>query len=193
MSEPHSFDAAYPERERFPRQMRIELRLVSDSDHHVRAFFEGRQIGDDLTDNNRVEDGYRFHDVFHIAFAAFLNWSPILRRHLGRKRRSNRVVDEVEDGGRAAVIEEGIVALIFDYAQRLHGFENASHVLPTLIDTIQGMTAHLEVRDVPALLWERAILDAYHLWRQVLRHQGGLLIADLDAAAVVFEPLVVSG
>jgi hypothetical protein len=74
------------------------------------------QVGDTLTDASFVADGYRFYDVFHLAHAAVLGWSPVSRSLLGRKRRSDPQIDEAEDGGRAIVIEEGIAALVFAYA-----------------------------------------------------------------------------
>jgi hypothetical protein len=52
-------------------------------------------------------------DVFHLAYAAVLGWSPVTRKLLDRKRRSNPQVDLAEDGGRAIVIEEGIAAMAF--------------------------------------------------------------------------------
>ena len=75
-------------------------------------------IGDPLTDASHIEDDYRLHDVFHIAYAAVLGWSPVLRSLMKRKRKSNPQVDEAEDGGRAIAIEEGISALVFSYAAR---------------------------------------------------------------------------
>ena len=45
--------------------------------------------------NAYVADGYRFHDVFHLACAAVLCWSPVTRRNLGRKRRTDPLIGEV--------------------------------------------------------------------------------------------------
>jgi hypothetical protein len=55
-----------------------------------------------MADNAYERAGYRFHDVFHLAFAAVLGWSPITRALLKRKRKSSPEVDEVEDRGRSA-------------------------------------------------------------------------------------------
>ena len=63
-------------------------------------------LGDDLTDNSYREDGYRFHDVMHLANVACLHWSPVLHALMKRKRKSNRRTDEVEDGARAMIFEE---------------------------------------------------------------------------------------
>ena len=42
-------------------------------------------LGNELTDNAYEDDGYRFHDVMHLAFAAHLGWSPVLRKLLRTK------------------------------------------------------------------------------------------------------------
>ena len=114
---PPCFDATFPEDERFPR--RFEVELVDMDDEHrrrVRVSIDDVPHGDVLTDNAYDSDGYRFHDVFHLAYAAVLGWSPVTRALLRCKRKSLPLLDEVEDGGRAAVVEEGIAALVFDYA-----------------------------------------------------------------------------
>ena len=114
------FDASLPDTEQFPRQFQVDFNTVHDQDDKPRmlAYYKGEPFGDPLTDNAYERDGYRFHDVFHLAFAAVLGWSPITRSLLKRKRRSNPDVDEVEDGGRAKAIEEGISALIFAFGKR---------------------------------------------------------------------------
>ena len=40
---------------------------------------DSQRLGNDLMDNAYEDDGYRFHDVFHLACAAVLGWSPVLR------------------------------------------------------------------------------------------------------------------
>src|SRR5262249_25682699 len=55
-------DAAFPEHERLPRQFEAELTTVTEgSSVKMRAFVNGRQMGQDLTDNAHSGDGYRFH------------------------------------------------------------------------------------------------------------------------------------
>jgi len=111
------FDSGYPEHERFAASFTIQFEELVEGDVvRVRASLNGVQMGQTLTDNSYEDDGYRFHDVFHLACVAGLGWSPVTRRNLGLKRKSDPRVDEVEDGGRAIVIEEGLTALIFSYA-----------------------------------------------------------------------------
>ena len=146
----------------------------------------GDAIGEPLGDNAYDPDGYRFHDVFHLAYAAILGWSPNLRAFLKRKRKSLPLLDEVEDGGRARIIEEGVSALAFDYA-RVHSFlDGISEIDYGLLKTIRSMTSHLEVGQASAADWERAILDGFAVWRDVMAHGGGEILVDLDARQIRF-------
>jgi NTP pyrophosphatase (non-canonical NTP hydrolase) len=169
------------EDESFPD--RFPLAFKEDADGRkviVRTFFEGEQVGAELTDNAHDDDGYRFHDVFHAGFVAVLGWSPVLRKLLGRKRRSIAKVDEVEDGGRAAVIEEGIAALVFDYG-RNHNFLGAGGLDEALFKTVRGMSSHLEVALQPEALWQSAIVQGFAVWRQVVETKGGVIEIDRTA------------
>jgi NTP pyrophosphatase (non-canonical NTP hydrolase) len=75
------FDDQYPEAERLPRTGTFEfVASVSDAGRPtVQVRHDGRWLGDPLTDNSHVNDGYRFHDSFHLAYAAVLGWSPVTR------------------------------------------------------------------------------------------------------------------
>ena len=180
-TEPLCFDTMLPEGERLPRRFVVELIDVEAGDgQRVRVFINGQQFGADLTDNAYDPDGYRFHDVFHFAYAAVLGWSPITRALFRRKRKSCPMVDEVEDGGRAAVIEEGIAALVFDYATRHHMLAGVNVLDFQLLRTIKGMTSHLEVKQCTTNEWEQAILQGFSVWRAVLAKCGGHISVDLD-------------
>ena len=178
-TEPLCFDATLPEGERLPR--RFEVELVDGKDNQrVRVAVNGVPFGGDLTDNAYDPDGYRYHDVFHIAYAALLGWSPVTRALMRRKRKSRPLLDEVEDGGRAAVIEEGVAALAFNYARRHHMLEGVSVLDFQLLRTIKDMTSHLEVNQCTTGEWEQAILLGFAVWRAVLAAGGGRIAVDLD-------------
>ena len=139
-AEPLVFDAEFPEGERLPRRFEVELFDVEEKEgesQHVQTLIDGEPFGSQLTDNAYDPDGYRFHDVIHFAYAAVLGWSPITRGLLRRKRKSQPQVDEVEDGGRAAVIEEGVVALAFDYARRHRFLDRVAALDFQLLRTIK--------------------------------------------------------
>ena len=179
---PPCFDTTFPEGERFPRRFEVELADMDDEHRRrVRVSIDDVPHGDVLTDNAYDPDGYRFHDVFHLAYAAVLGWSPVTRALLRCKRKSRPLLDEVEDGGRAAVIEEGIAALVFDYARRHHMLDGVRTLNFQLLRTIKDMTSHLEVRECTTGEWgEQAILKGFTVWRAVLAKRGGRIAVDLD-------------
>ena len=86
------FDANFPENERFPRKFSIDFVTFhgEDDGQKVRLMYKGKQFGDDLNDNSHTKDGYGYHDVIHLAFAAVLGWSPLVRKLLGGKRKATR-------------------------------------------------------------------------------------------------------
>ncbi|MFG3594489.1 nucleoside triphosphate pyrophosphohydrolase family protein [Bradyrhizobium sp. RDI18] len=187
-AEPLSFDAMLPEGERLPRRFEVELIDIEGEDRQrVRVVIDGKPYGAELTDNAYDPDGYRFHDVFHFAYAAVLGWSPITRALLQRKRKSRPLLDEVEDGGRAAVIEEGVAALAFEYARRHRLLEGVAALDFQLLRTIKDMTSHLEVRQCTTGEWEQAILQGFDVWRAVLAARGGRLAVDLDERRINFQ------
>jgi NTP pyrophosphatase (non-canonical NTP hydrolase) len=184
---PLSFDAELPEGERLPRRFEVDLVDIPGGTHpRVRVLIDSKPFGTELTDNSYDPDGYRFHDVFHFAYAAILGWSPVTRALLRRKRKSQPLLDEVEDGGRAAVIEEGVAALAFDYARRHRFLEGVTALDFQLLRTIKDMTSHLEVRQYTTGEWERAILQGFDVWRALLATRGGRIAVDLDAGRITF-------
>lgn len=179
------FDAKFPESQRFPRQMEVELRLAQkDGKEVIQLWVDGVQRGADLTDNAYTPDGYGFHDVIHFAHAAVLGWSPVLRKLLECKRKDDEKVDEVEDGGRAGAIEEGLAAVVFDYARRHQFFEGITMVDYELLKTLRSAAQHLEVRRCSLADWQSAILQGYAVWRPIAKARGGKFKVDLDAQTI---------
>ena len=179
---PSLFDEGFPPTERFPRQM--DVLIESSGPDRIVTFINGEKFGDPLRDNRYEDDGYRFHDIFHLSHASVLGWSPTLRALLKRKRKSDPRVDEVEDGGRAIVIEEGIAAMVFSYAERRNFLEGAEGVNYELLRTIKDMTSHLEVSCRTEGDWERAIMTGFQLWRHIRAKGKGRLWADLEKGTV---------
>src|SRR5207248_7584175 len=117
------FDTGFSESEQLPRKIEmhiVETRVAGKT--CVIQLCNGVEIGSRLTDNKTEQDDYRFHDVFHLAYAAILGWSPVTRALLKLKRKSDPKVDENEDGARAILIEEGVATWIFNHAVRLNYF-----------------------------------------------------------------------
>jgi NTP pyrophosphatase (non-canonical NTP hydrolase) len=185
------FDEARPECERLPRSFIAELRGIRDGDGRsvMRMTLDGKELGAALTDNSYESDGYRFHDIFHLALVTILGWSPVMRALLRRKRKSDSLLDEVEDGGRAIAIEEGIAALVFAYAMQHSMLAGVTTIDWGLLRTCSNMAIGLEVRDTPLFEWERTILKAYDAWRVAIDHGGVRIACDLPQRNFEFEPI----
>lgn len=184
-----AFDNGLLEQERLPRKFEVEItELAQDGSTKMQAFVNAKQMGNDLTDNSYANDGYRFHDVFHLSYAAVLGWSPVVRQMLGCKRKSYPKIDEVEDGGRAKAIEEGISALVFRYAQDHDFLEGITELDYALLKTVRNLTSGLEVSQRSLSEWEKAILAGYEVWRQVNQNGGGIVSLDLNACSITYRP-----
>jgi hypothetical protein len=182
------FDKNFPEEEQLPKRLQVEISdVIQDGAIKARMFVNGKQVGNDLTDNSYDSDGYRFHDVFHLAYAAVLGWSPVIRQFLNCKRKSNLITDEVEDGGRAKATEEGISILVFAHAKRRKFYAGMSHVDDSVLKTIKSMTEHLEVSQCSTHDWEKAILDGYAVWRKIHQNSGGIITIDRANRSIIYH------
>lgn len=181
------FDDEYDADEQLPRHLEVtfnekEIRGVK----YVFQSVHGLHLGDRLTDNSTDADDYRFHDVFHLAYAAVLGWSPVLRALLRLKRKSNKAVDEQEDGARAVITEEGISNWVFAHGLRHQAFEGVDGLDFALLRTIRQMVRGYEVQTCPSWMWEEAILQGFAAFRSLREHRGGRVIADLHTRTLTY-------
>lgn len=184
------YDEQFPEEERLPLTIRVEFREENiDGIPKLLITSDGKPFGNPLTDNSHIDDGYRYHDVFHVACAMLLGWSPIVRKLLKVKRKSVPQIDEVEDGARAAAIEEAISAFTFSVARDYSFFEGSESVEFGILRTIRIMTHTLEIRDKSLRDWEDVILQSYAAWRQLVEHRGGVIFGDASTRTLHYEPL----
>lgn len=198
------FDHRFSKGQRFPREFSVKIVQLTEGSKTAVKMLVKRDvigssekepekidglcvIGNELTDNSHTDDGYRFHDVFHLAHAAVLGWSPVLRKLMGRKRKEDKKIDEVEDGARAIFTEEALLTVIFNYAQQHRFLKKVRSVDTQLLDIIVSMVAGLEVRHSPPAEWERAILDGYAVWRQVRKNLGGIVHVNMAERSVTYS------
>ena len=181
-------DRNFPEAEQLPRELTVAIAEIEvEGRLKAQLTVDGQKLGDPLTDNRAEDDDYRFHDVFHLAYGAHLGWSPTLRRLLRLKRKSNPMVDEVQDGARAVLIEEGIATWIFNHAQRLNFFEGLKSLDYGLLKSVRQFVAGYEAESFPLWLWEDAILHGYDVFRQVRSHRGGMVAINLNSRSISFD------
>lgn len=182
------FDDDFPEWEQIPRRLKVEFREIGSVENPVViSRCNGLCVGDRLTDNIGDPDGYRFHDVFHFAYAVHLGWSPILRGLLKCKRKSDQTVDESQDGARAGIIEEAVSATVFSRAKEVNYYDGIGRVDYDLLKTVQGIVKGFEVDRVPLWQWEEAILNGYRVFRDLRSHRGGVVTLDLVERKLVYE------
>lgn len=181
------FDRDFPPEEKLPEHFEIEIIQRMKGKSYMR--WNGVFIGDPLTDNIMDPDGYRFHDVFHLSYAAILHWSPIFRGLIKQKRKSRPEIDEGEDGGRARVVEEGLSAWIFSRAKHQNFFEGQEFLSFDLLKVVQGFVRGYEVEKCPLSLWEHAILEGYKVFGEVRKNKEGIVIGDRSTRTIKYKPI----
>ena len=192
MSTIHFFDSTFDESEQIPRNFTVTFEEVGIGEHQeVRVIFnDNRQLGDIINDNSYQNDFYRYHDVFHYSFATLLGWSPCTRAMIKCKRKSNKLVDKVEDGARATITEEALSIIIFNEARRKNYFEGIFKVSKTTLNIIKEITENFEVSVRSSQEWEQAILKAYEVFRLLILNNGGKVEFNAIKKEITYLPLI---
>jgi len=167
-------DSDFDEMEQLPRKFTVNFVTIKfGSKLKTHVSINGMQVGDIIDDNSKEDDAYRFHDVFHYTFATMLGWSPCTRAMMKRKRKSNPVMDEIEDGARATITEEALSLIIFNEAKSKDYFKDVSRVSKNTLRIIKEMTQNFEVNIRTSKEWESAILKGYEVFRFLTNNNGG--------------------
>jgi NTP pyrophosphatase (non-canonical NTP hydrolase) len=184
------FDEDHPVFEKLPRKLSVAFFSPNNSSNSkkIKKIMiaipsennEWVQIGDQIDDNAETEDGYRYHDVLHLAYVVHLGWSPVIRALLRRKRKSTPDKDRIDDGARAINLEEALTAFIFAHAKQMNFFAGASHVEFGLLKTIERLTLGLEVKNRSYADWEKSILEGYKVFNELKEKGEGLVVLDMS-------------
>ncbi|OZE05146.1 hypothetical protein CH249_09980 [Rhodococcus sp. 05-2255-3B1] len=209
-----AFDEDFPGTERFPRQIHLHFRErisegqsivsvtlldarpnafpdgpVRRGEGKVQGFRVGEALGNEVTDNSRRNDAYRYHDAIHLGFLAVLGWSPNLRALLNVKRKSEPVVEETEDGARAIFAEEGLAAILAKQSSKSKHFVEPSLVPDELLDLVNNVVEDLEVGILPHWIWRDAVSQGFTVMQQLADGAGGYVLADLDKRQLLYAKL----
>lgn len=182
-SKPRFYDSGFPKKEQLPRQLVLEFRREGKK---VEVYRNGRAVGDPLSDNAYADDSYRYHDVFHMAYAAVLGWSPALRRTLKVKRKSNRKIDEVEDGVRAAMTEELISLFVYTNYQDSH-YSSEESIDFSVLQMIRHLSGNLEVSNRTGREWRRAIFAGFEVFKKLRKNGEGFVHYDMNKRTIQYS------
>ncbi len=179
------FDSKFPSDEQLPRHMRVRFELNNETGRS-QMYWEDGELGAPLSDNTDEDDYYRFHDIFHLSFLTFLGWSPVLRALLKRKRKSDPAIDDNEDGARAAITEEAISAIVFNYAEDNDFFTEIRSISFGLLKTIARLCHKFEVRECSARQWQQAIWHGAQIYKELVQNVGGVVELDRDERQITY-------
>jgi NTP pyrophosphatase (non-canonical NTP hydrolase) len=183
------FDHSFPANEKFPEEFEIEFVAYEEEGKNKLKIIDKRDdqmIGDPLTDNTYEEDGYRFHDIFHYGYLAVLGWSPVLRKLLKIKRKSDPEIDENEDGARSQITEELISLYIYHHALDHNLLQYGTSVDSGLIKQVQTLVKNTEVKECSGKQWEKAILNSYEIFNKLRKNNGGRVLVSRKNRALIF-------
>lgn len=180
------FDIDYPENERFPEEFEIEFIPMEGKKLKIIDKRNNEMIGDPLTDNTLEEDGYRFHDIFHYGNLAIMGWSPVLRKLLKLKRKSDPQIDENEDGARSQITEELISLYIYHHAIELDLLKYAKSVDSGIIKQVQNLVKNTEVKICSGRQWEKAILNSYEIFNKLMENNGGRVLVSKKNRQLIY-------
>ena len=171
------FDSDFDPDEQLP--INFEVHIIKKSNGKSYLKWNNVFIGSALNDNHQDGDNYKYHDVFHLAFAAILHWSPTFRALIKHKRKSKPSVDENQDSGRPIVIEEGLSAWLFSMSKENNiDFTQEDNISYDLLKTIRIFVKGYEVEKCPLQLWVKAITLGYSVFNQVVENEGGIIIGN---------------
>jgi NTP pyrophosphatase (non-canonical NTP hydrolase) len=137
---------------------------------------EEKSLGDALTDNAKTPNFYRFHDVFHLGYIAYLGWSPVFRHLMGLKRKNDAFVLDTEDRGRPQVAEEAITLIIYNYAKNNLMLRLGQRIDTDILNMIKQIVVDLEISSVSSYQWEEIIINSYRVFHQIIENRGGSVL-----------------
>ncbi|WP_342327619.1 nucleoside triphosphate pyrophosphohydrolase family protein [Pedobacter sp. FW305-3-2-15-E-R2A2] len=183
------YDAEYPTEEQFPREFEIQFDVICEGGREkvrVTNNTNNSKLGDDISDNSHKEDGYRFHDIFHFGYVAFLGWSPVVRKLMGIKRKSDSATDEIEDGARATITEELISLYIYSHGMDHQLFKYSNSVDTEILKTVQKLVSGIEVKNCTQKQWETAIINSYKVYDELKRNNGGRVLISIKNRRLIY-------
>ncbi len=125
--------------------------------NNVTILLNGNKVGNDLNDNSYFKDGYRFHDVMHFSFAAYLGWSPCLESILNKQKL------------KATQLEECLSLLLFTMYKDNHYQFNTYSFEKFVMPIIEISNIEIKCRNQ----WELASKQGLDMFKKLIDFNGG--------------------
>ena len=182
------YDKDFPKQEQFPREFEVTFKPLQKNNKETIIITDskGQQLGNALNDNTYENDGYRYHDVFHFGYVAYLGWSPVIRELMKIKRKTNKEIDENEDGGRAKIIEELITLYVYSESKKNSLFKYTDRIDNTVLRTVKQLVQDIEVKNCSSRQWESAIIGSYKVYHDLVKNNGGRVLVSIKNQKLIY-------
>ena len=189
------YDEKLSSKQQLPRAFSYKFNHLAINENKIRIedMETKEQIGDLLTDNSYENDGYRYHDVMHMTFMACFGWSPVFRKLLRNSKRKNKIknregqIAEVEDGGRAQIIEESIIQMV--YIDVFYNFQKEKDFVINwqLLRLIKKITSKLEINNKTTYEWNEVLKLGLENWKKLINNNGGIIEGNLLNKTITYR------
>lgn len=128
------------------------------------------QLGAKSQNWSIIDDGFKYHDIFHFTFYSMLGWSPVSKGIFGFDDPSL----VYEEGYRSQILEEAVIAFI------IQEYTTNSKIVPSdeLLNEIEILLYGFYGNKISKNDWKRAILVAIEIW-EIIKVKKDLAI-ELD-------------
>lgn len=175
---------------------------------HVRLFIDGVQLGDDLNDNIKGDDGFRYHDAFHLSYLAHTGHSTVIAALLDERKaiqKSNLVIRNpdciiVTDKGerfefngqhrfhdKRKKFEEYAALLVMGERQSQLFFDKNGVAKKELYDNLAMFERTLNIRVTSRKKWEAIVREAHENVDHLILNKGGILVCDQTIKKVTYK------
>lgn len=176
--------------DQLPQIFEVEFKEVEkDGTPHVSVFYNGMQIGNDLDDNTNTEDGYRYHDCFHLIYFVRFGSSHVMDVLLGIEQNKKmqrppqrEIVTEMQTS-----VEEALPLMSFNLRQK-ETWVKADKPVPAFLDIMCDLAKTAHIDPVPSHKEMSDLIGDFYKNIDLLHHnRGGILVCDRTHKTVTYK------
>lgn len=168
-------------RNALPEKFNIDFRQFDNAPPVVRVYYNGRQIGNELNDNSRIEDGYRYHDAFHFCYLV----------HTGQLH----VIDALISGAdtkspewKKKCLFEEIFSLMSFKARYFPLQVDRDMPRKSFVDLMSDLSKIIAIEYLQPEMVTPIVTDFYRNFDLLYKNKGGTLICDTALKTIQYQP-----